>query len=333
MTPLPQLDTGALRLLRKVGTGRGGDVGSGSTLAIDYRRAGGAGVVVSGTLGTASVRIWVERGAWCRWVEPVLALDDVTSVPPDLRGALAAWTLASLWPGYGDEDGDSPGGWPTGVELTPETLPPTHGWCLSAACDGRRIGALVLDAPLAWLDSIATALPPLGACASSERPPGEPDSTPLVRASLVAGWTRLPSDVIRRLQTGDALVLQTSFEVAEHLFGLFLTRALARVRCDTTDHMEIDYIMDTFDDWLDVEPGIARDAADINAREPSVTVVAEVGTIDVPLSALAALSVGDVLTGQASVNALVALKIAGRVIARATLLDIDGKLAARIEQI
>jgi type III secretion protein Q len=91
--------------------------------------------------------------------------------------------------------------------------------------------------------------------------------------------------------------------------------------------------MDTFDDWLDVEPDIAHDAADIDAREPLVTIVAEVGTIDVPLSALAGLAVGDVLTGDASAGELVALKVAGRVIARATLLDIDGKLAARIEQI
>lgn len=323
---LPRLDTDALRLLRKVGRGRCSGIGNGATLALDYRRMQGNGMVITATLGPADVRLWVEGDAWCRWVEPLIALGGTSSVPPELNAALAAWTCASLSGTDGDAadtlHGDAQ--WPIGIGLANETLPPTYGWCLSATREAGRLDALVLEAPLGWLDAIADRLAPV----ESQTAP-----VPHVRASLVAGWSRVPQSAIEALEVGDALMLRTAFRVTDHLFGLFLTRPLARVRCESTDHIEIDYIMDTFDDWLDIEPDIARDAADIRAPEPRVSVVAEVGTLDVPLSALAALSVGDVIAGEAAASELVALKIAGRVIARATLLDIDGKLAARIEQI
>lgn len=345
---LPRLDTASLRLLRKVRCGRDGSLPNGGIFALDYRRASGNGVLLAATLGTATVRLWIEGATWCRWIEPILTLDDIASMPEALAPSLAAWTCASLSPDYDDGNDDPPSGpddWPIGVALTPAALRSTHGWGLTITRDGRRLDALVLDAPLSWLDALADRLEPIdpshltrSADPGDLSEAGESAATampapPRLRASLLAGWTRLPASTVKRLAVGEALVLQYAFDVADHQFGLFLTRPLARVRCETTDNIEIDYIMDTFDDWLDVEPDIAHDAADIDAREPLVTIVAEVGTIDVPLSALAGLAVGDVLTGDASAGELVALKVAGRVIARATLLDIDGKLAARIEQI
>ena len=64
-----------------------------------------------------------------------------------------------------------------------------------------------------------------------------------------------------------------------------------------------------------------------------LTVVAELGTLQVPLVTLGSLRPGDVLDGAACMDAQVTLKIAGQAIARGMLLDIGGRLAVRIEQL
>ena len=82
--------------------------------------------------------------------------------------------------------------------------------------------------------------------------------------------------------------------------------------------------MEETDNWVDAVP---------TADGVMLTVVAELGTLLLPLATLGGLRTGDVLTGVAHLDAQVTLKIAGRVMARGMLLDIGGRLAVRIEQL
>jgi type III secretion protein Q len=335
MHRLPRLDARAARLLRKVGAGRRIEI-DGGALSLAYRREGGNGLIFSGHLEHNPVQLWIDERAWLHWIEPVLAVADASSIPEELHEALAAWTFDAIGRGldgsaqYASTALTASTQWPAGLSLRTAHVEPRLGWCLRAEQGGRGIDVLVLDAPHDWLDTLADRLAPW-----------RPDNAPEVRirAGLLAGWASVARSAVATLRVGDALLLRRAYRVAQGEFGLFMAKPLARLRCgetgDTRDTRDtgiftIEEVMDKFDDWLDVEPP-APTSADRAAYDPLVTVVAEVCGFDVPVSALAALKPGDVLTGDVLADELVALKVGGRLIARATLLDIEGCLAARIE--
>ncbi|PTB18619.1 YscQ/HrcQ family type III secretion apparatus protein [Trinickia symbiotica] len=323
---LPRLDERGARLLRKVGAGRRIDFAD-RALALAYRRSpGGNGLVLSGALGPDPVRLWVDERQWCRWIEPLLAVPDASTIPAELHDALAAWTFDTIGSGLeGSADGEPPP-WPVGASLRGCTVERRLDWCLRAERGNDDLDLLVLEAPVHWLDALADRLAP---CPVDDLPEIR------VRTSLVAGWSSIARNLAESLRIGDALVLRQAYRVARGEFGLFANKPLARVEYSEAGVFSIEEVMDDFDDWLDVEPTTpAREKTasdDQVAHDPIVTVVAVVGRFDVPISALAALRPGDILDGQARVDELVALKVGGRTIARATLLDIDGRLAARIE--
>ncbi|HWX13238.1 MAG TPA: type III secretion system cytoplasmic ring protein SctQ [Trinickia sp.] len=335
MHRLPRLDARAARLLRKVGVGRRIEF-DGGALSLVYRRAGGNGLIFSGGLEHRPVQLWIDEREWLHWIEPVLAVADANSIPEDLHEALAAWTFDAIGRGLGGsaQSGSTASAastsstqWPAGSSLRTAHIEPRLGWCLRAEQGERGVDVLVLDAPHDWLDTLADRLPPW-----------RRDNAPEVRirAGLLAGWASVTRSVMATLRVGDALLLRRAYRVAQGEFGLFMAKPIARLRCgetgDTRDAgiFTIEEVMDKFDDWLDVEPP-APALDDQASYDPLVTVVAEVCGFDVPVSALAALKPGDVLTGDVLADELVALKVGGRLIARATLLDIDGRLAARIE--
>jgi type III secretion protein Q len=335
MHRLTRLDARAARLLRKVGAGRRIEF-DGGALSLAYRRAGGNGLILSGHLEHGPVQVWIDAREWLPWIEPVLAVSHATSIPEELHEALAAWTFDAIGRGL---DGSAQFAstastqWPVGSSLRTAHIEPRLGWCLRAEQGERGVDVLVLDAPHDWLDMLADRLSPW-----------RPDNAAEVRirAGLLAGWASVARSAVASLRVGDALLLQRAYRVAQGEFGLFIAKPIARLRCgETGDKRDkrdagdasiftIEEVMDKFDDWLDVEPP-APASDDQASYDPLVTVVAEVCGFDVPVSALAALKPGDVLTGDVLADELVALKVGGRLIARATLLDIDGRLAARIE--
>jgi type III secretion protein Q len=324
MRRLPRLDERTARLLRKVGAGRRIDFADGA-LALAYRRsAGGNGLMLSGELGQDPVQFWVNERQWCRWIEPLLAVPDASSVPTELHGALAAWTLDAIGCGLEGSNDAEPLPWPAGASLRTCAVADRYGWCLRAERAAHELDLLVLEAPLDWLDALADRLAPYPLDAPREI---------RIRASLVAGWSSITRSAISDLRVGDALMLRHAYRVARREFGLLVDKPLARLTCDGGGTFIVGEVMCDFEDWLDVEPATPPGADSPAAREPQVTVVAEVGSFDVPVSALAALKPGDVLEGQARADELVTLKVGGRPIARATLIDIDGRLAARIETI
>lgn len=90
--------------------------------------------------------------------------------------------------------------------------------------------------------------------------------------------------------------------------------------------------MDDFNDWLDIAPMPASPDSALGS-DLLVSVVAHVGSLEVPLHQLAHLQVGDVLQGPTRIDDFVTLKVAGKPIAHGLLLEIDGRLAVRIDRL
>jgi type III secretion protein Q len=315
---LPRLSKTAGQLVRDIGAGRRLYHADGS-LTLRYGRGGGDGLRLSADIDGQRLTLWLAAEQWCQWIRPQLEVPDWTSINPELHPVLASWTLACAGDSldYGDFS------WPTGLTLEAASVPVAPYHCLDIEQDGRHLQAWVLEAPQAWLERLAAALDPL----DTDETLGEH----AIPVALIAGWSRIEQPLLTRLQPGDALLLHQRYPVADGTLGLFLNRPLATVAATDFATYTLEAVMEDFNDWLDVTP---EASSSVCARQPDllVTVVAQVASIDVPLQQLASLQVGDVLQGPARPEDGVLLKVAGRTIAHGLLLDIDGRLAVRIER-
>ncbi|KVN03489.1 MULTISPECIES: type III secretion system cytoplasmic ring protein SctQ [unclassified Burkholderia] len=317
------LDAGTAPVLRTLGHGRAYRRDT-DALTLLFRRGGGTGLILTSRADDAVVRVWCDSAQWCRWIAPVLPVADWHAVPDELRAALAAWTFACVAP-CAAAAGLA---WPQAEAVEPEACSITNRWLLRLEREGATLDLQILDAPSTWIAQLAAGLDPLDA------PPGDAPGrpAPALRVALIAGWSCIDTTQLARLHRGDALLLHHAYAVADGELGLFTDRPLASViRRDALGYT-IGVTMETFDDWLDVEP--ADPAATLPLVLPldaSVRIVAQAAAIDVPLDRLAALRPGDILEGPAIGDGLCTLKIGGRPFARGMLLDIDGRLAIRIE--
>jgi type III secretion protein Q len=324
MQPIP-LDAATAATLRTLGHGRACRHDA-HTLTLLFRRVGGAGLVLTARAGDALVRVGCDPAQWRRWIAPLLPVSDWQAVPDALRAALAAWTLARVAPGA-----TAAGiAWPEADAIEPSTCPVANRWLLRVEHAEATLDLWVLDAPPAWIAQLAERLDPLPA--PPDAPPGQP--APALRVALIAGWTCVDTARLARLQAGDALLLHHAYAVADGELGLFTDRPLASAtRCDAGGYT-IGVTMETFDDWLNIEPleapplPTSPGALPLNA---SVRIIAQAAALDVPLERLATLKPGDILEGPAIGDGLCTLKVGGRPLARGMLLDIDGRLAIRIE--
>ncbi len=270
------------------------------------------------------MRLWCDSAQWCRWIAPLLPVADWHAVPDELHAALAAWTLACVAPCAAA----SGLAWPEAAAIEPAACPIANRWLLRLERAGATLDLQILDAPPAWIAQLAAGLDPLDA------PPGDAPGrpAPALRVALIAGWSCIDTTQLARLRPGDALLLHHAYAVADGELGLFTDRPLASAtRCDAPGYT-IGVTMETFDDWLDVEPADpAPTLPGVLPLDASVRIVAQAAAIDVPLERLAALRPGDILEGPAIGDGLCTLKIGGRPLARGMLLDIDGRLAIRIE--
>lgn len=307
---MKRLSEAAACVLRQTGHGRRREAASGC-LALDYRRAGGDGLVLTARLAQTPVRLWLDEAQWCRWIEPVLPVPDWAATPAALQAMLAAWTLAGADAGL-EQDGIA---WPVGLMLAPCHVAMEPDWCLGLERAGVRLDVRLLEVPLAWIDTLTTQLPPDGSGAIRDT---------RVPVALVAGWTPVAAACLQQLARGDALLLGRAYRVADGDIGLFANAPLARLSLCGDGTYRVGEVMEETDNWVDAVP---------TADGVMLTVVAELGTLLLPLATLGGLRTGDVLAGVAHLDAQVTLKIAGRVMARGMLLDIGGRLAVRIEQL
>ncbi|RXV65282.1 YscQ/HrcQ family type III secretion apparatus protein [Burkholderia stabilis] len=317
------LDANAAAVLRTLGHGRAYRHDTDS-IALLFRRAGGAGLVLSGRVGDAIVRFWCDSAQWCSWIAPVLPVSDWQAVPNDLRAALAAWTLARVAP-CAVAAGIA---WPEAEVVEPDTCPIASRWLLRLEHASAMLDLQILDASPGWIAQLAARLAPLD---------GPLDDTfarpaPALRVALIAGWSCIDTTLLARLHPGDALLLHHAYAVADGELGIFNDRPLASaMQCDTGGYV-IGVTMETFDDWLNIEPtDLTPEPTGVLPLDARVRVVVQAAAIDVPLERLATLKSGDILEGPAIGDGLCTLKIGGKPFARGMLLAIDGHLAIRIE--
>lgn len=304
------LDKAGGGLLRRLGAGRYRRTETGG-VALDYRRIGGDGLVLSALLEDTPVRLWLDEAQWCRWIAPVLSVPCWASVPAALRDILAAWTLAGNDAGLAQE-GVS---WPAGQELVPVHVALMPDWCLSFERNGDRLDVRLLDVPPHWIEALMASLPQV-----------EPASVRVDRVpvSLIAGWSLVGESWLRQLVSGAALLLSRCHRVTEGEIGLFSHLPLACLRAGEDGCYRVEETMEESGGWND---------AVMTPEGAALTVVAEVGTLQVPLGQLGGLRRGDVLEGVPRLDGGVLLKIAGQPIASGMLLEIGGRLAVRVDRI
>lgn len=316
---LPKLNQTEARLLRKIGPGRQLELLDG-VITFTYGMGGGDGLIVHAEVLNQPVRFWVAAAHWCRWIRPMLDVPHWSAVPPELYDVLASWTLASAGTGMGD----SAVAWPTATTLEAARIEPAPHWGLCFAQEDRQLQAWVLDAPVQWLDSLSELLQPMDSHHDNEHR--------TLPVALIAGWSPVDRSTLERLQPGDGLLLQHSYRATEGQVGLFLSRPLGRLSAHDASTFTLETLMDDFNDWLDIAPGPADPESSLGSAQ-LLSVVAHLGSLDVPLHQLARLQVGDVLLGPARIDDFVTLKVAGKPVAQGLLLEIDGKLAVRIDRL
>ncbi|WP_429547423.1 type III secretion system cytoplasmic ring protein SctQ [Pseudomonas frederiksbergensis] len=289
-------------------------------MTITYGIGAGDGLIMHAQVLDQPVRLWFAPHAWCHWISPVLEVPDWSAVPPELHAVLASWTLASA--GIALEN--STIAWPTAPTLEAATVKTAPYWCLRFEHKDRRLDAWVLEAPVQWIDSLSEvflAIDMNNDCGNRTLP-----------VALIAGWSYLDQHTLERLQPGDGLLLHHTYRVSDGQLGLFLTRPLATLSTHGTTTLTLEAVMDDVNDWLDAFPA----PCESNAPQGNtflLTVVAQVATFEVPLHQLAHLRVGDVLEGPTHADHIVTLKVAGKPIAHGLLLEIDGRLAVRIDRL
>lgn len=303
-------------LLRKIGAGRRQQLNDGAC-ALTYQQAGGEGLILHAQIAGTPVRLWLDAMQWCRWLEPVLVIPAWSAVPVELREALAAWTCASANPGCADA------AWLVADTIETGYIEPAQDWCLHLEQSERQLTLRVLDAPLAWLDRLADQFEPI-----LPEPTLDPHA-PRVPVPLVVGWSTLDTHALQQLKVGDGFLLQNAYRPTEGELCLFMNRPLALLTQDETGNFTIGNLMDHSNDWLDITPATPAE----NHSPVLVRVVAEAASLQVPLAALAHLKVGDVLDGPVHSDGLVTLAVGGRPVARGLLLEINGRLAVRIEHL
>ncbi|OHX10904.1 type III secretion system cytoplasmic ring protein SctQ [Chromobacterium sphagni] len=308
-------------MLSKVGHGRRVDSADGSFILSFNRREAGPGLSLSARLENQPVRLWLDEAQWLQWVEPMLALPSWDMAPPDLRELLAVWTLADAGSGLDDLGLH----WPQATRLEPEPINAGMGWRLRVRRDERQLDLLVWDAPLPWLDALVEQSYPLEA--------DETETAITAGVSLIAGWCMVEMASIRKLAVGDAMLLCYSFDVAAGKFGLFNRQPIANLMQDSeTGTFTVETLMNDFEDWMDITPTLSP-GEEQALGDTVITVTVEVAKMELPLHQLGNLQPGTLLSSTVSSDGLVTLKAGGRPIARGTLLDIDSRLAVRVEQL
>lgn len=316
---LPKLSQIEGKLLRKVGPGRRLEYLDGA-ITLTYRIGAGNGLIMHAQVLNQPVRLWFAAPAWCRWISPMLDVPNWSAVPTQLQEVLMSWTLASA----GSAVADSAIAWPNATALEAATVETAPYWCLCFEHEDRQLEASVLEAPVQWLDSLSEMLPPMHINNDSDNR--------RLPVALIAGWSHVDRHTLERLRPGDGLLLHHTYRATEGQLGLFLTRPLATLSAHDAKTLTLETVMDDFNDWLDITP-VTPESNSPRISNLLVTVVVQVASLEVPLYQLTHLQVGDVLEGPARIDDFVTLKVAGKPIAHGLLLEIDGRLAVRIDRL
>lgn len=312
------IDKRTHQLLRKVAGGRHGTSGE-SSLLLDFQQRGGDGLFFSVCLEQQRFSFWMDEFQWCSWIKPVLVVPTWDNVPESLLAALASWTLAPIHSYFELAKLDAP----IGESVRRGSIGIDWGWVLTLEHEGRTLALRCVDAPFDWLEGLVSVLTPLDGegISDDQRFP----------FPLVVGWCSLSYRELSCLQRGDGITLQNTTNVAHGQVWLFQGRPLAKLEIQEEGACTVDETaLPDFDDWLDVTPMAATpDIVD----DALLTVVAQIGVVELPLRALGQIRPGQEFNAPMQCDTRVRLTVNGRTLGYGTLLDVDGCLVVRVERL
>lgn len=306
----PSHSSAWIALSQHIGHGR---VQAEGRLRLTMERQGGVGLMWSLTVAGQRCRAWCEESAWCQWIAPLLPVPALAQIDKALLTPLALWSWQPLLGHLADEPGDG---------KTPlQIKPPTEGTLAEAwdpqlilvREDEAELALRLVDWPAQWLIEHSR---------SWKRLAGGTRVPPLA-ISVVAGWCHLADQTLETIGLGEGLRLSGPVDLWHGEAWLFQEQPLARVRFSNTQQAVVEAIMAEQSDWPP-ERGNAVQAL-------SITVVAEIGQLWVPLEQLAALQVGEVLQGASLFEGAVRLKANGRYLGSGQLIEVGGHWIVQID--
>ncbi|QII37836.1 type III secretion system cytoplasmic ring protein SctQ [Rouxiella badensis] len=320
---IPQLSKETGSLVARVGNGLQW-LNDNGELMVSYRqRPAVSGLVLHATFDGEPLTLLVDEEQWCQWVQPMLTVPSLAMTPPEFRDLLSIWTLADA----GECCENNSMAWPQSERLEAGSAEPQMGWHVYIRREERELGCYLLSGAEKWVSALS----------DEAFPVSNHDTATDIKlcVSLLAGWSKVESSILNILGPGDALILQHSWQVADDQYGLFIDRPIATLRQEHEPNtFTLEEIMNDFDDWMDVTPSPSFISSQRDTLlNTTFAVTVEVAKFEVSLQELSQLDVGGQLSGTTQYDGLVTLKVGGLPFAKGTLLEIDSRLAVRIESI
>lgn len=287
----------------------------GVAIVLDLKPGGGDGLLLSLQIDGRPARAWSDAQAWCDWLAPRLAVQQVQQIPPDLVGLLGQWALLALEPHTARAGLASP----RFIAVEPGSCARAIAPTLTLRRADATLDLRLLDWPEHWIAALAQTM--------EDRRPRL--SIPPIAVALAAGWTRLSRAQLTQLAAGDGVVLDHAVAVEHGHAWLIAERPLAHLRFDRgawcVEHAyhENPMMQETADATLRGDP-----MADDNIV---LTAVAEIGRLSMSLDTLRGLEAGQVLELTHATHGRVTLTVSGQAVAHGTLLRVGDKLVMRIE--
>ncbi len=314
---LPQLDVAEQtllnRLLRRRQPWQGRVAGVQLEVAFGGQRLDNAAWVVPARLGTAALQLHLDEGLFERLLGSLSLQRDLESLPTVLQSVLLEQALLP-W----IEPLEAALGQPLSLDAEPRRGDVSLTLQLSA--DGAPLGTLTLELSLAAAQRIADLL-------THHVPPAR-HALPTLTLSLAlhCGWQTLSLGELRSLQPGDVLMLDCPAD-ADGLLVLAGGHRHARFKRQQAG-------LQLLEAWQPINPtmenAMGQDADDAQLDDVPLTLICQIGSLQMPLGELRELGEGSVLALQHGDAQRVELMVNGRCVGRGELVAIGDGLGVRL---
>ncbi|WP_159084719.1 type III secretion system cytoplasmic ring protein SctQ [Dongshaea marina] len=272
--------------------------------------------------------LWCEESHWLRWIETLLPIDSFEHIPPELLQPLSCWTLE----GFNDWMQKQKIALPEvgRVEKAGKICPSMAGLLrLTKPEEGSKgLPLALVDWPFSLLESLVSNMSP------------QVHSTPVIRypVACCAGFSKLSLSQYRQLKRGDCVLLKWWCDLQSGEILLVQGDPVCVLRRQDKTTFVVENMMSEFDELFDLSdeegfPGLSSSEQPRNLDELPMTMVVEVGHLQLPLNELASLRSGQVIETEFSVCPSVRLRVNGKIVGWGELIQLDDRLGIRIQQL
>ncbi|MGF1740039.1 type III secretion system cytoplasmic ring protein SctQ [Vibrio profundum] len=266
---------------------------------------------------------------WLEYISEMLPIDKFANIPSELCGVLSSVSFAGLCAWAAEEElevgdiGSIQAGDKEQWNHSEIRLTFTSPFCLDKKLSGFLCGFSNEN-----LKIMARHMSP-------KQGPAEGVKLPIPCA---VGLSVLTLGELKSLEVGDCVLLNWSSNFYEGEVLLVQNQPISSIRYQESGSFIVGQTMNEFDDLLDLSAddtftGLNHEEKPVNLDQLMVTLVLEVGHVDLAISELATLHSGKILETELKAEPKVRLKANGKVIGLGSLLQVGDRLGVRVDQL